>query len=52
VLEQYTNIVASVLAKQVLSDKEVEQLEKLVAGFYTQSFFNFFGWAPILPHCL
>lgn len=49
---RYTGIVASVSAKQVLSDKEAEQLEKLVAGFYTQSFFNFFGRAPILPRCL
>ncbi|RDB18593.1 hypothetical protein Hypma_014784 [Hypsizygus marmoreus] len=29
---------------------EIEELEKGVATFYTQTFFNYFCCAPIIPH--
>jgi hypothetical protein len=48
---KYARVLALVSRKQALSEQEIQQLEKLLAGFYTQSFFNFFGRAPILPRC-
>jgi hypothetical protein len=48
---RHAAILSSVSGNQDLSDEETKRLEKLVAGFYTQSFFNFFGRAPILPRC-
>ncbi len=35
-----------------LTEDETNMLEYFVAGFYTQSFFNFFGRAPIIPRHL
>lgn len=36
----------------VLTESETHRLETLVSGFYAQSFYNFFGRAPVLPRRL
>ena len=38
--------------KMKWSIKELDELEKEVAAFYTQSFYNCFRWAAVLPHRL
>lgn len=41
-----------ITSPELLTENETNLLEHLVAGFYTQSFFNFFGRAAIILHRL
>ena len=48
----YLDLLRPFAASSELSENDTLRLETLLTGFYAQSFFNFFGRAPIIPRRL